>query len=242
MNKWEQKFNEFGTMVRSGAITTRPAYSLSMAHAVYQAMCCGLNNISAIELGVAQGRGLKELVSIAQYLQKEFQVQIEVIGFDTGHGLPALQDYRDHPEIWHQGEFQMGDAVMPAGVQLIVGDVKDTIQEFIKHYQGCIGFVSIDLDLYSSTKAAWPLFEMPAHRYLPAMPVYVDDINVSITYNPWCGEALALTEFNQCHRMRKFEEKNKDWKIQNFHVFHVLDHDFRSGAKTPPYPLTIQPF
>jgi len=242
MNKWEQKFNEFATQVRNGNIGTRPVYSLSLAHAVYQALCCGYDSISAIELGVAQGRGLRALADAATYLQKEFQVHIEVIGFDTGTGLPVLNDYKDHPEIWHQGEFQMGDSVMPTGTQVILGDVKDTIPEFVKNYQGRVGFVSIDLDLYSSTKAAWPLFEMPANQYLPAMPVYVDDMNVSITYNPWCGEALALSEFNQVHSMRKFEEKSGAWRIQNFHVFHVFDHDYRSGVETPPYPLTIQPF
>ena len=222
----------------------RIVYSLPMIHAVQQAICCGYKKITVIELGVAGGNGIKNLYKISKHLHQEFGIEIDVIGFDTGTGLPEIKDYRDHPEIWSQGDFSMEYKIdeFPTDVRLILGNVADTIPEFVKTFDGILGFVSLDLDLYSSTVSAFPLFEMPAHRYLPAMPVYVDDINVLIGYNPWCGEALAIKEFNDSHPMRKIEEKSSAWHVQNFHVFHVLDHAIRNGVEKPLHPLTIEPF
>ena len=239
----EQRFNEFARQAKNGMFGRR-TYALSLAHAVQQAICCDYKKITAIELGVASGAGLKDLCCVADHLQKAFEVEIEVIGFDTGEGLPKIEDYRDHPEIWRQGDFSMAYQIpdFPTRAQLFLGNVKETIPEFVKNFSGIVGFVSLDLDLYSSTVSAMPLFEMDPVKYLPAMPVYVDDMNVSITYNPWCGEALALTEFNQFHALRKFEEKPANWDIQNFHVFHVLDHPIRNGVETPLHPLNIEPF
>lgn len=239
----EKKFDDFATVARSGKFNKTP-YALSLAHGVWQAIACGYKKITAIELGVAGGNGLRDLCVISDYLEKEFEIQIEVIGFDTGVGLPELHDYRDHPEIWHQGEFSMGNSIdnLPNRAQLILGNVQDTIPLFASEFKDIIGFVSIDLDLYSSTVSAMPLFEMPAKRYLPATPIYVDDINVSITYNPWCGESLALREFNDSHELRKFEEKSYIWRIPNFHVLHILDHPIRNGVEKPLHPLTMQPF
>lgn len=242
-NLLETQFKNFATRAYKESFGRR-TYSLSLTHAVYQAICCDYKKITAIELGVASGAGLKDLCIVAENLQKEFGVEIEVIGFDTGQGLTKIEDYRDHPEIWQQGDFSMAYRIpdFPTQARLILGDVKETIPEFVKNFEGIIGFVSLDLDLYSSTVSAMPLFEMNSTKYLPAMPVYVDDMNVSITYNPWCGEALALNEFNQSHHLRKFEEKPSNWNIQNFHVFHVLDHPMRNGVEKPLHPLSIEPF
>ena len=87
-----------------------------------------------------------------------------------------------------------------------------------------------------------PLFDMPAENYLPAVPVFVDDMNTGITYNPWCGEAAAVSEYNQEHEHRKIEEKHVLWGIQNFHVLHLFDHPMRSGAVKPVHSLDYGPF
>jgi hypothetical protein len=34
-------------------------------------------------------------------------VKIDVYGFDTGKGLPPPRTYRDHPELYRQGDFPM---------------------------------------------------------------------------------------------------------------------------------------
>ena len=238
----EQRFRQFGRQARSGQFG-RSTYALCLAHAVYQSMCCGYNRITAIELGVASGHGLQDLNCAITVLQNEFMVAIDLVGFDTGTGLTDIVDYKDHHEIWKKGDFSaLNHAVIPDCAKLILGDVAHTIPDYVKSFAGIIGFVAIDLDLYSSTRAALPLFEMSSQHYLPAMPVYVDDVNTQITYNPWCGEALALREFNDTHDLRKFERKSSIWKIQNFHVFHVLDHAIRNGTVEPVHSLSIAPF
>lgn len=238
-----ERFIEFANRARSNEFG-RQTYALCMVHAVEQAVKCGYKKITAVELGVASGAGLKDLCTVSTNLQKEFGVEIEVVGFDTGSGLPEILDYRDHPEIWSQGDFSMAYKIpdFPTDAKLYLGDVKHTVHKFVENFDNVLGFVALDLDLYSSTVSAMPLFEMSPEKYLPATPVYVDDINVSITYNPWCGEALALSEFNQTHNFRKFEEKNQNWKISNFFVFHVLDHPIRNGVVRPLHPLDSQPF
>ena len=210
-------------------------------------MLCGYSKITAIELGVAIGNGLRDLCLAADYFSTKFNIDINVIGFDTGTGLPVLQDYRDHLEIWSQNDYSMGgfdlQNQLPNNAKLIIGDVADTIPIFCQEFKDSrIGFVSIDLDLYSSTVSAMPLFEMPADYYLSAVPVYVDDIHNHITYNPWCGESLAIQQFNECHPLRKFHEKDSRWRIENFHILHVLDHPVCTGVIQPPTSLSIGPF
>ena len=132
----EKKFNDFATLTRSGKFN-KPPYALSLAQGIWQAIACGYKKITAIELGVAGGNGLRDLCVISDYLEKEFGIQIEVIGFDTGVGLPELRDYRDHPEIWHQGEFSMNNSTdhLPDRTRLILGNVQDTIPLFVKDFK-----------------------------------------------------------------------------------------------------------
>ena len=247
-NKLENQFREIASKIRGNNLNLgRRAYALTLAHSVYQAVLCGYSKITAIELGVATGNGLRDLCLAADYFSTTFNIDIDVVGFDTGVGLPLLQDYRDHPELWSHADYSMGGCnlqnQLPTNAKLILGDVADTIPKFCQEFQDSrIGFVSIDLDLYSSTVAAMPLFEMPADRYLPALPVYVDDVHNSITYNSWCGEGLAIQEFNACHGLRKFDEKDARWRIENFYVLHVMDHPFRNGTIHPPASLSIGPF
>jgi len=51
------------------------------------------------------------------------------------------------------------------------------------------------------------MFEMDPIFYVPALPVYLSDIDVSISYNPWCGLELAVNEFNDAHEFRKIQPK-----------------------------------
>lgn len=223
----------------------RPHYSLSLLQTCAQAYHCGYETVVSIELGVAGGAGLLDMCTAAAHLGPIFGLDIKVVGFDNATGLPAPKGYRDHPEMWQQTMFKMPDsaelkAKLPAFAQLIVGDVADTIPDYLasKPVAHKLGFVSVDVDYYSSTLSAFPLFEMPPEHYLPAMPLYFDDMNTCIVYNARCGEALAISEFNARSHMRLIEEK-PSWKIRNFHALHVLDHAFRQGTQMPKYPLQV---
>lgn len=239
-------FREIGAKIRQKQLDIgRPQYATSLGQGVMQALHCGYDKIVAVELGVGQGQGLLELCKAAEYYREKFEIDIQVYGFDNATGLPPITGYKDHPEIWQTGQFKMNNpdsiqSKLPEFGHLIIGDIGETVRDFETTIYGArLAFVSIDLDYYSSTVRAMPLFEMNAQSYVPALPVYVDDVEVLISYNPWCGEEAALNEFNETHEFRKFHRK-PNFAIHNFYVFHVLDHPIRTGKVKPLIPLEIR--
>ncbi|MDR3476808.1 MAG: hypothetical protein P4M14_02105 [Gammaproteobacteria bacterium] len=242
-------FKEIGQIIRSGQVNMgRQHYALSLAHGVQQAIHCGYDKIVAIELGVAAGNGLLELCQSAHFFREYFGIDIKVYGLDGASGLPEVADYRDHPELWTAGDYNMGDPSilrkkLPHFAELIIGDVGETVVEVLdKIGDAKIGFVSVDLDYYSSTKRAMRLFSDPnPEKYLPALPVYFDDMDSLITLNEWCGEAAVINEFNTEHQYRKIDRKPY-FNIPHFHVCHVLDHPLRQGLAKPRIPLSLYDF
>lgn len=242
----ETEFRELANRIRSNDLDLgRDIYAISLLHAVYQALLCNYRNITVIEFGVATGNGITDLAKASNWLADKFNIIINVVGFDTGSGLPAPVDYRDHPEMWAQGNYSMGAIELvknlPDNTKLILGDVKDTVQEFTRTFaDSVIGYVILDLDYYSSTKHAMEIFKMAPHLYLPGVPVHVDDMNSCLLFNPWCGASLAVNEFNQENTHRKLDYKHPGWHISNFHVLQVLDHPYRNGTP-PPNQLGMAP-
>lgn len=242
-------FKDIGQLIRSGDVNMgRTHYALSLAHGVQQAIHCGYNEIIAIELGVAAGNGLLELCQAAHVFRELFQIDIKVFGLDNANGLPATVDYRDHPELWTEGDFKLGDTDslrkrLPSFAELIIGDVADGIDELHNKIGSAkIAFVAVDLDYYSSTKRAMKLFSFEnAENYLPAIPVYFDDIDQLLTLNSWCGEAAVINEFNEESDYRKFDRKTY-FNIPRFYVCHVLDHPIRQGKVKPLIPLSLYDF
>ena len=173
-----------------------------------------------------------------------------VAGFDSAAGLPAPADYRDHPELWSKSNFSMGDpevlrAKLPDFARLIIGDIGDTVSRFVDELDGArIGFVSIDVDYYSSTKKAFHLFTCDPEIYLPVISMYFDDVFGALIYNPWCGEQLAISEFNEAQRFRKIAP-NTAYRIppmESCYALHVLDHPMRTGQQKPRFPLDLHPY
>jgi hypothetical protein len=233
---------EVARQIRSGSLNFGyQHYSLVLLHGVLQAQTCGYKKITAVEFGVGSGNGLISLSKAAKYFQENIGIEIEVVGFDNATGLPpSIGDYRDHPEIWNQGDFSMGkpDSIrsqLSGSSELIVGDVADTLPKFIETFSqrgSKLGFVSLDLDYYSSSRACLPIFEMDPALYIPAVPIYVDDMSWHITYSEHAGVQLAMKEFNQARELRKIEAK-PNFNIDNFHVCQVFDHPMRTGEIKP---------
>ena len=67
-----------------------------------------------------------------------------------------------------------------------------------------IGFVSIDLDLYSSTRDALRLLALPDKRMLWHVPLYFDDITFLFNHK-FAGELLAIEEFNRDNALVKID-------------------------------------
>lgn len=242
-------FKQIGETIRSGRVNLgRQYYALSLAHGVQQAIHCGYDQIVAIELGVAKGNGLLELCQAAHVFRDLFNMDIKVYGLDGGFGLPEVSDYRDHPELWTAGDFKLEDPELlrqklPHFAELIIGDVGDTVPQVLEKIGTAkIGFVSVDLDFYSSTKRAMRLFtDANPEKYLPALPVYFDDVDSLLTLNEWCGEAAVINEFNAEQQYRKIDKKTT-FNIPRFYVCHVLDHPIRQGTTKPRLPLSLYDF
>jgi hypothetical protein len=166
----------------------------------------GMDRVSVLEFGVAGGGGLLALEHIAGNVEKMLKIGVDVYGFDTGTGLPKPQDYRDCPNIWlGEGQFPMDQKELQKRLQkasLKLGAIAETVPEFINSSAAPVAFVSVDVDLYSSTRDALKLFEAEHSRLLSRVLCYFDDI-FGLTYSDLNGERLANSEFNSSHAMRK---------------------------------------
>ena len=193
----------------------RDYYLFGMGEAVRNASRLGLQEISVIEFGVAGGAGLLSMEEIADKLESEHNVKIQIYGFDSGAGLPSPLDYRDLPYTWRPGFFAMDRDALQRRLRratLVIGDVADTAKTFFQTYRPApIGFVAFDLDFYSSTKAAFEIFEWPPFdAFLPRIYCYVDDTvgDLDEVHCEFVGALLAIKEFNAGHADRKIAQIN----------------------------------
>lgn len=186
-------------------ISPRPQYLLGIWTAAQQAKKQKVRSICAIEFGVAGGNGLVAMQQEAEAVERETGVEIKVYGFDNGSdGLPPLiGDYRDHPDVWQPGDFPMNEELLRSRLKqrttLILGNVSRTVPDFFEKFSPPpIGFVSVDVDLYSSSRDALQIFGLPNKEMLWHVPVYFDDIGALLNHK-YAGELLAIDEFNETY-------------------------------------------
>ncbi len=238
----QEKYRNLVALIKS-----RPDLSYSLAApilaAMQQAESIGKQELTLMEFGVANGTRLKQICKITQFLTTRSNFKYHIFGFDLKTGLPSLVDFKDHPEIWHQGLYSMTDydqlsKELPDNCELIIGNIKDTVPIFMQRdfTQSPIGFIVIDVDLYSSTVPALDILKMSPHNYVPAVPMYFDDVYGLITYNDWCGEQLAICEFNdnptrKIHGMLPHKSKH--------FVCQILDHPVRTGEQKSKYRFEV---
>ena|SRR5580692_4618189 len=185
----------------------KPAYAYGIYASAVQARALGIPRISAIEFGVATGNGLLEMEKIAADVENSIGVEIRTIGFDLAKGLPSPIDYRDLPYLYSGGFYEMDVDALQRRLQrssLLLGDVGETVPMFLTQEHMPIGFMSFDLDYYSSTANAFKVIDGDYSRYLPRMLCYFDDMsNADAMQCEYTGEALAIREFNQGHSQAK---------------------------------------
>jgi len=190
-------------------IFPRPHYAYGVYWSAYLASCLGHSRMTAVELGVAGGRGLLVLEETCAEIGKHLGVKIDVIGFDSGEGMPPPLDYRDLPHIWNAGFYKMDRESLEAklrSAKLVIGDVSVSVKDWLRDsIESPLGFIAFDLDYYSSTKAAMALFEGAEATHLPRVHCYFDDLaaNNLGCINRYVGEYLAIDEFNAAHLDRK---------------------------------------
>lgn len=223
-------------------LVLRHHHAYGILHAADNARQLGFDRITLLEFGVAHGTGLLNMAAVAHEVTQATGVRCDIYGFDTGKGMPAPRSFRDHPELFQAGDFVMDvnslEELLPPTVQLVLGDVAETVPQFLQELdvRSPIGFVSLDLDYYYSTKDALLIFDAAPECYLPTTILYLDDIEGD-SYNSYCGELLAVAEFNQEHDFRKIEVDPFLGKSRIFHrarwvghmrTLHVLDHPSRN--------------
>jgi hypothetical protein len=241
-------FLPYPTRLKYGTIE-RANYGYCLLHAAKLARQLGHVRISAIEFGVAGGNGLVALERHALSVTAETGVQVAIYGFDTGKGLPQPLDYRDLPYLFQGGSYTMDQDRLRArlrSAQLRLGPVEETVGEFC-HQENPppIGFISFDLDYYSSTAAALRIFEAENRYFLPRVTCYFDDIvgDIDWAYNEFTGELLAIQEFNTAHEHVKISPVNglrysRDWVSRLWHeqifVAHLFQHaDYGQPISNP---------
>lgn len=220
-------------------LVRRRHYAYSLLRAADLARDYNLSAVTIVEFGVATGAGLLNLCKLAQKTTAETGIEVRVVGFDTGSGLPPPIDYRDHPELFQEGDYPMDfkalAASLPSNGRLVLGPLSETVPEFTEKLvpESPLGFAAIDVDYYSSAKDALLTLSDPnPEKYLPLTLVYLDDITAEFQ-NQWCGELLAINEFNATETWRKIEKdrflksrrvfKGARW-LEQIHLMHVLDH------------------
>ena len=218
-------------------MNTHPHYAWGALQGASLAKAIGVERVSMLEFGVAGGKGLHALEKIALRLEEMYGVGIDVYGFDAGSGLPMTLDYRDLPNLWSPGYYAMDQEKLKGFLKkarLVVGDVKDTVPAFLQSNPAPIAFVAFDLDFYTSTKAAFRIFDAPEAALMPRIHCYFDDIN-GFTAGEHNGERLAIHEFNESHEMRKIshtfglkyfipEPYAREMWVEMIFMAHMFDH------------------
>jgi hypothetical protein len=193
------------TFIADEPVALRPSYTWGLMHAALLAKALDIDRVAAIEFGVAGGNGLVALERAALKLERAVGVGIDVHGFDTGRGLPRPTDYRDMPNLYTESTYKMDVGRLRARLEratLHLGLVADTVTKFLATAPPPIGFISFDLDYYSSTVAAFAVLGADHARVLPRVHCYFDDI-MGLTCSEFTGERLAIAEFNETHADRK---------------------------------------
>ncbi|HEX3740534.1 MAG TPA: TylF/MycF/NovP-related O-methyltransferase [Terriglobales bacterium] len=159
---------------------------------------------SIVECGVFRGFSLMSWAKLSSILEPE-NLTRRIYGFDSFNGFPSVSSNdRTGSGIAEVGDFQTSsyDELIELlrvydqdrflghipKVQLIRGDVSETIPEFVQQNRHLlVSLLFIDLDLYEPTKAA-------LEHILPRMPkgsiVAFDELDNPI----WPGETEALLE------------------------------------------------
>jgi hypothetical protein len=213
----------------------RPHYVWGAVQGVNLAKVLGYSRISFIEFGVAGGNGLTALESIAEKLQPDFNVEIEIHGFDAIGGMPKPTDPRDLPNLWREGFYPMDRDKLERrlkSAKLHLGSVEETVPRFIESKPAPVAFVVFDLGYYSSTLKALQVFTADQTLLLPRIHCFFRSV-LALCLGDHAGERLAMSEFNANHQARKISKihgmkyflgPNVGRWVDQYFMMHIFDH------------------
>ena len=234
-------FYPYSKLVEKGH-EIRPQYAYSLLQAALLAKRLGYRQISALEFGCAGGAGLIDLEYLGAKIYKATGVSVKIYGFDSGIGLLPSKDYRDCLYLWQPGDYEMAFEKLSKRIrsaEIILGDVSETVREFTQKYNPPpIGFISCDLDYFTSTFSAIAPFTSIGNEFLlPRVFVYFDD---TLYTSRFTGELLAIEKFNELSDQRKIDQiplcaefLGQRWGkwyylAKKFYWLHCFDHPLYS--------------
>ena len=182
----------------------RPHYETILLETCLEAKKLGYEEVTVLELGVAGGNGIISLEKYKNKIEALYNIKINVYGFDSGEGIPQSNSEFDLPFHWKQGDFKTDKKKLQSTTtsKIIYGDVKNSLDEFIKYQPKNIIAIFFDMDLYTSTKNFLKQIDKLQNYLCPRVYCYFDDIfNPNHWINKHVGEQLAIEEFN-------YENKN----------------------------------
>ena len=245
----EFPFTPYSYRVSIDAVV-RPQYAYCIIEAAKMAKDMGLEKLSILEFGVAGGNGLLNIESHVREVEKEFGIQCEIYGFDSAEGMPASEDYRDILYTWGEGFYKMDRAALERRLKtakLVIGDVKDTAKNFFEeHTPAPVGCIFFDVDYYTSTMAAFEIFNTASKNRLPRVACHFDDISGT---NEFLGELCAIKKFNDTHEKTKIAPHHMlsemrrvamPWN-KEIYFFHDFDHPQYNTCYRGDYQLPLEP-
>jgi hypothetical protein len=214
----------------------KPHYESILYESCLEAKKLGINKVSVLELGVAGGNGIIALEKYKKKIEKVLDIQIDVYGFDTGVGLPKTEDVNeDLPFFWRTDLYKMDKDALAKKInsKIFYGDVKDTVDDFVKTKPNQISCIFLDLDLYTSTINFLNQIPKIDQYLLPRVLCYFDDVYVPENYiSHFNGVFKAIDEFNEKFKQYKLGtsvDHHKSFKFPlsktSVYTLHSLDHD-----------------
>lgn len=249
--QWDEAAVQLHQLSREVRQVGYPQYLYGLFCAARTARASGTGQFTAIEFGVAGGNGLVAMEQHAMIVERQYGMSIRVVGFDTAAGLPPRTDAHDCPFAFQGGEFRMDEAKLRGRLhraELRLGDVAETVRRFAAEDFPAVGFVANDLDLYTSTRDSFAVFDLEADRLLPRVTMYFDDL-FGYPYTTANGEWAAIDEFNSTHKDRRIGQvrglkhllgrayRFASWS-EAFFVLDVFDHLRYSAKEVANMPAT----
>jgi hypothetical protein len=248
LSRWP--VGSYKSRLHAGAVY-RPHYGWCSYYAAIEAKALGHKAMTIVELGVAGGLGLVCLCQHKKEIEREVGIEIVLVGFDTGAGLPASGDARDLLYCWPTGSFEMDrealERRLAGNAELVFGDIAKTAESWNPRADAPLGAIMFDLDYYSSTMGAFTL--LTKSNMLPRVWCYFDDI-LGYPHNAYTdriGVREAIREFGTALERRSMNDhlsqayvfqglEPEAWHDQ-IYMYHRLSHpkynvDLSKGEKS----------
>lgn len=195
----EWPIGSYETRIRAGAVD-RPNYAWCAFYAAQEAKALGYSAVTVAELGVAGGNGLVCLCEHREAIRRTLGIDVKVVGFDAGSGLPESSDPRDVLYFWPAGSFEMDRGALEKRIagraSLVMGNISQTALTWTPDPGAPLGAILFDLDMYTSTTGAFAL--LGKQNVLPRIWCYFDDVcgGPENAFTDGVGEREAIRQFN----------------------------------------------